>query len=250
MVRTWTIAVAGLVLMSACGSGDEGGVFVSEEAAAGEVAAVTSPTTIPTSTTIAMPTTTTVPEPVFTSSIEPVSADQLGVSWRAGCPVAPEDLRRIELTHWDDGGVATTGALVVHADHADDVATVFERLFAAGFPVHSMKPIVEFAGDDEASMRANNTSAFNCREIDGRPGVWSQHAFGGAVDINPLVNPWVRGGRVDPPEGAPFVDRDASVAGLIVAGDAVTGAFADVGWGWGGDWANALDYQHFSHNGR
>ena len=99
-------------------------------------------------------------------------------------------------------------------------------------------------------MRANNTSAFNCREIDGRPGVWSQHAFGGAVDINPLVNPWVRGGRVDPPEGAPFVDRDASVAGLIVAGDAVTDAFADVGWGWGGDWANALDYQHFSHNGR
>jgi hypothetical protein len=247
--------------MSACGSGDEGMAFMADDAAAGEVveparavpaSTSTTPVVPPTTSTtpVVPPTTTTVPGPVFASSVVAVTADELGESWRAECPVGLEDLRRVGLAHWDDAGAATTGTLVVHADHADDMVTVFARLFEAGFPIHSMQPIVEFEGDDGRSMRANNTSAFNCREIDGRPGVWSQHAYGGAIDINPLVNPWVRGGRVDPPGGAPFVDRDASVTGLIVAGDVVTRAFADIGWGWGGDWTNTVDYQHFSHNGR
>ena len=244
----------GLMWMSACGGDDERMAFITDDAAAGEAVdpahATSTTTTTPTTTTTALPATTTVPPAVFTSSIHEVTSAELGPTWRPGCPVAFEDLRRIELTHWDDEGAVATGTVVVHAEHADDIVTVFERLFAVGFPVHSMQPIVEFEGDDQASMRANNTSAFNCREIDGRPGVWSQHAFGGAIDINPLVNPWVRGGRVDPPEGMAFVGRDASVAGLIVAGDVVTTAFAEIGWGWGGDWTNALDYQHFSHNGR
>ncbi|MEZ5167987.1 MAG: M15 family metallopeptidase [Acidimicrobiales bacterium] len=156
----------------------------------------------------------------------------------------------IELPHWDDSGDVRDGALVVHADHVDAIIRVFGRLFDARFPIHSMQPITAFAGEDDASMAANNTSAFNCREIAGRPGVWSQHAYGGAIDINPLVNPWVRGSQVDPPAGAPYVDRTVDVAGLIRRGDVVTSAFADVGWGWGGDWSGALDYQHFSWNGR
>lgn len=161
-----------------------------------------------------------------------------------------EELRWIDLRHWDDAGQVVEGSIVIHADHAESLVTVFTALFEAGFPIHSMRPITDFGSDDNASMVANNTSAFNCREIDGRPGVWSQHAYGGAIDVNPLVNPWVRGNRVDPPEGAAFVDRDASVVGLVVSGDVVTQAFAEIGWGWGGDWTSAVDYQHFSHNGR
>ena len=214
---------------------------------------LTAPPSIPatsTSTTATSTTSTTTVGSTFVASIGAVTAEELGGSWRPGCPVGIDDLRRVVLTHWNDHGEGVAGVLVVHADHADGIVTVFERLFDAGFPIHSVRPVTEFDSDDDRSMQANNTSAFNCREIAGRPGVWSQHAYGGAVDINPLVNPWVRGGRVDPPEGAPFVDRDPSVPGLIVAGDVVTEAFAAIGWGWGGDWTDTLDYQHFSHDGR
>ena len=208
-------------------------------------------TTVP-STTVPSTTTpsTQPPDPVFTSSVRGTDTGELGVSWREGCPVGADELRWVELAHWNDEGEATTGVLVIHADHVDDVIAVFEQLFDARFPVESMRPITDFDGDDNASMRANNSSAFNCRMIDGTS-TWSQHAYGGAIDINPLVNPWIRGDQVDPPEGAEYVDRTRTdVAGLIVAGDVVTEAFASVGWGWGGDWNNALDYQHFSHNGR
>ena len=209
----------------------------------------------PTSTTtLAAPptttTTTTEPTPVFVPLIGLVTEEALGSSWQVGCPVPVEDLRRLELTHWDNEGNVVEGALVVHADHADDVVAVFARLFEAGFPIQSLRPVEEFGADDNASMGANNSSGFNCREIDGRPGVWSQHAFGGAIDINPLVNPWVRGSLVDPPGGEPYVDRTVEAPGLIVAGDVVTRAFADIGWIWGGDWTSTVDYQHFSHNGR
>lgn len=206
------------------------------------------PTTNPPTTTVP-PTTFEAPEPTFSSSARVTDAAELGVSWQDGCPVPVEELRWVELAHWDYEGNATVGVLVLHADHVDDAVSVFERLFDAGFPIESMRPITDFAGDDNASMRANNSSAFNCRVIAGTSR-WSQHAYGGAIDINPLVNPWVRGDQVDPPEGSAYLDRDATVPGLIVAGDVVTEAFASIGWGWGGDWQNSLDYQHFSHNGR
>lgn len=246
VARRWLPVCAGLVLLAACG---EQRVDASKESEQVQQQPTTS-TSLPTRTTqppVAAPE-TTVAMPTFTSAIRGAEAADLGGSWRAGCPVAVEDLRWLDLVHWNGDGESATGSIVVHADHADAVVEVFGRLFDAGFPIHSMRPITEFDGDDNASMRANNTSAFNCREIDGRPGVWSQHAYGGAIDINPLVNPWVRGGRVDPPEGAAYVERNPEVTGLIVAGDVVTQAFADIGWGWGGDWTSTLDYQHFSHN--
>ena len=194
-------------------------------------------------------TTTEPPEPVFFAAARPTTAEELGVSWREGCPVAVDDLRWLDVTHWDMNGRIADGVLVVHADHVEDVIVVFEQIFDAQFPIESMLPITAFDADDDASMRANNSSAFNCRVISGT-NRWSQHAYGGAIDINPLINPWVRGDQVDPPEGAPYLDRNAAVPGLITAGDVVTEAFASVGWGWGGDWSSSLDYQHFSHNGR
>jgi hypothetical protein len=188
--------------------------------------------------------------PSYTATIREVTAEELGSSWRPGCPVPVEDLRRLDVRHWNSEGVLSDGALIVHADHAEDLVFVFERLFASGFPIHSLRPITEFAGDDDRSMAANNSSAFNCREIAGRPGVWSQHAFGGAVDLNPLVNPWVRGSQVDPPGAAAHLDRTVGAPGMVVSGDIVTEAFAAIGWHWGGDWSSTIDYQHFSHDGR
>jgi hypothetical protein len=175
---------------------------------------------------------------------------EVASTWSINCPVALPKLRLLEVSHWDYEGQSVTGRLVVHQDHADSVVEAFLRLHRARFPIERMHLIEDYEGHDHASMADNNSSAFNCREIAGSPGVWSQHAYGGAVDINPLVNPWVQSSRVDPPEGAIYADRDQDVPGLVRDGDIVTAVFADLGWGWGGDWSSSKDYHHFSWNGR
>lgn len=171
-------------------------------------------------------------------------------SWRPGCPIELEDLRLLTLGYWNYDGMPRVGELIIAADYADDMVQVFDDLFAARFPIQRMELVDAYDGSDIASMAANNTSGFNCREVAYRPGVWSNHAFGTAIDINPLVNPYVSGDFVDPPQGAEYTNRDPTVTGLIVQGDAATQAFADIGWVWGGDWQGVKDYQHFSANGR
>jgi hypothetical protein len=183
------------------------------------------------------------------SVVNTLATPTMRTSWRDGCPVPLANLRYITLTYWGYDEAPHMGELVVSAAHADAVVTVFAVLFDARFPVERMQLVDDFGGDDKASMRANNTSAFNCREVDGRPGVLSAHSWGTAIDINPLVNPWVRAGDVDPPEGAPYADRTQPIRGGIFAGDVVVRAFRDIGWTWGGDWPTSKDWQHFSATG-
>ena len=170
-------------------------------------------------------------------------------SWRPGCPVPLSDLRLVKLTHWGFDGQAHPGELVVHRDVADRILGVFASLFEARFPIQQIRLIDEFGGDDDRSMAANNTSAFNCRRVAGTSR-WSQHATGRAIDINPVQNPYVRSsGDVRPPEGRPYIRRDPNVPGLITANGPVVAAFARIGWPWGGRWRSP-DYQHFSSTGR
>lgn len=194
-------------------------------------------------------TTSTEPAPPFQSSIEPVTEAQLGASWKPGMGcTAPEQLRAVNVSHWGDDGAVRVGRLIVAADHADRIVSVFRDIYAARFPIARMVPIDAYGGDDQASMRANNTSGFNCRYVSGTTKL-SQHAYGRAVDVNPLINPYVKGSTVDPPEGAPYADRRRRDPGMIHAGDAVVDAFAAQGWGWGGYWSSGKDYQHFSATG-
>lgn len=187
----------------------------------------------------------------FSASVHPVTAELLPHSWRPGCPVGPEDLRLLRVTHWGFDGRPTEGELVVHRDEQEAVLEIMRRLFDARFPIERMEPVDEFGGSDDASMAANNTSAYNCREVKSRPGVWSEHAYGAAIDVNPIQNPYVSSsGMVDPPAGAQFVDRSQQTPGMIHAGDPAVRAFAAVGWGWGGHWSASKDYQHFSRSGR
>lgn len=159
-------------------------------------------------------------------------------------------LRLLTIQHWSFDGDVRTGELVVAAEHAEATAKVFAALFAARFPIAQVRLVDEYGGDDDRSMAANNTSGFNCRRATGSA-QWSEHAYGTAIDINPIQNPYVTGsGRVLPPEGMPHVQRDPATPGLIVAGDPVVAAFAAVGWRWGGDWSQGKDYQHFSASGR
>lgn len=178
-----------------------------------------------------------------------MTADDLYASWRPGCPLDVEQLRALDVTHWGMEGEVRTGRLIVAADLADDLAGIMEDLFEAGFPIERMEPIDVYHGDDDLSMAANNTSAFNCRAVTGGSS-WSEHSYGRAIDVNPLLNPYVRGGTVLPPAGERYADRDLDEPGMIHSGDEVVTAFAERGWVWGGTWGSPKDYQHFSTTGR
>ena len=153
------------------------------------------------------------------------------------------------VRHWNDAGAVATGELVVHADSADAIARVFGELYAQRFPITRMQLVDVFGADDNASMRANNTSAFNCRPVAGTDR-WSEHSYGRAIDLNPVENPYVSGSTVSPPAGAAYLDRGDARPGMVRRGDAVHRVFTQMGWGWGGDWSSSKDYQHFSATGR
>ena len=206
----------------------------------------TTTTASTTTTTVEM---TTLASPVFQSSIGVVGAADLPFSWREGCPLVVEDLRSVEVSHFGYDGEVHTGLLIVAAEVAEDMVEIMSRLFAAAFPIERMEPVDVYAGDDDLSMAANNTSAFNCRAVTGGSS-WSEHSYGTAIDVNPLVNPYVRGDTVLPPEGAAYVDRNQDAPGMIHDGDVVVEAFASHGWIWGGTWSSPTDYQHFSTSGR
>lgn len=169
-------------------------------------------------------------------------------SWRPGCPVPLSRLRYLRVSHMGFDGRERTGELVVHERHALSVAIAFRLLWNAAFPVERMRLVDDHGGDDDASMAANNTSAFNCRRITGTSR-WSQHAYGAAVDINPRQNPYVSGATVAPPDGRSYLDRGAVRPGMLVEGGAGVAAFDAVGWSWGGRWASSKDYQHVSASG-
>lgn len=172
-----------------------------------------------------------------------------GGSWREGCPVGLGDLRLLRVTFLGFDGLAHRGRLVVHRRWADELLWVFERLYARSFPLRRVRLVDAYGADDDVSMRHDNTSAFNCRTVGGTD-VWSQHAYGRAIDVNPVENPYVDGSHVSPRRGRAYVDRSDVRPGMIVKRDVVWRAFRRIGWEWGGTWRSAKDYQHFSANGR
>lgn len=189
------------------------------------------------------------PLPKFTSSITTVSADTLGSSYRAGCPVGPSSLRLVKVTYYNFSGTASTGELIVHADVAARTEATFRRLYNQRFPVQRMQRVNTYTGSsDSASMAANNTSAFNCRARVGGTG-WSQHSYGRAIDVNPIQNPYVKGSTVLPSAGTSFTNRSLYKAGMLHSTGGVN-PFVTNGFYWGGNWSSLKDYQHFSTNNR
>ena len=144
--------------------------------------------------------------PAFTGSIEPVRWADLRFSYRAGCPVGPADLRTVVVSHWGFDGEPKVGRIVVARRVAPGVVTVFGKLWAAKFPIRLLRPVSAYRGSDDASMAADNTSGFNCRFVGGTSR-WSMHAYGEAIDVNPVENPYVRGSTVSPPAGRAYLDR-------------------------------------------
>jgi hypothetical protein len=189
------------------------------------------------------------PPPAFHATVSPVTWAELRHTYRAGCPVPPRQLRTIRLTHWGFDARPHKGALIVRDRVAKDVVKVFGRLYAARFPIRRMRLMSAYRGNDDASMAADNTSAFNCRFVKGTTR-WSMHAYGEAIDVNTIENPYVQGARVSPPSGRRYLDRSNRRAGMAYEGGVLVRAFDAVGWRWGGRWTASKDYQHFSTTGR
>lgn len=191
----------------------------------------------------------------YTSSVSPLPKEirqlMIGSSWRAGCPVPLSDLRLVTVTYWGFDAAAHMGRLVVHRWYAEDLARVFHKLYDARFPIRRVRLVDRYGGDDQRSMAADNTSAFNCRYRDGVCCRWSMHAYGKAIDINPVENPYIGPWGVSPDAGADFLDRTDVRPGMLVKKDRAWWAFHAIGWEWGGTWTDGTkDYQHFSSNGR
>ena len=188
--------------------------------------------------------------PPFSHSVSRVTAAQLPYSWHRGCPVSPARLRRVRLTYWGFDGRAHTGALVANEDAVSDLVRVFSRLYAVRFPIRRLRPIDAYGGKDERSLEADNTAAFNCRYVIAPgPRRWSAHAYGSAIDVNPVENPYLESGRVHPRAGRAYLDRGRVRPGMAVRGGLLVRTFAAVGWQWGGRWTGSPDYQHFSATG-
>jgi predicted small secreted protein len=193
----------------------------------------------------------------FTGTVSRIDAElrqRMRYSHRAACPVPLERLRHLTVSHVRFDGSTATGELVVHEDHAEAVVSVFRELYDARWPIRRMRLVDEYRGDDDRSMAADNTSAYNCRPVAGTDR-WSEHAYGRAIDLNPVENPYVTGSSFVPAEGAEFARIDRSRGadvppGVIKDGDVVVQAFARIGWGWGGHWSSSKDYQHFSASSR
>lgn len=189
----------------------------------------------------------------FRGSIAPIDGAQAkrmtDVSWRPGCPVALRDLRLLRFSHWRFDGKTRTGRLIVHEDVASDLLGVFRTIYDKRFPLRRVVPVDAYGASDFRSIEADNTSAFNCRFVEGTRR-WSEHAYGRAIDVNPIENPYVSGGQTSHPASVPYVDRRRRRPGMAHEGGVLVRAFDAIGWGWGGSWTSVKDYQHFSASGR
>ena len=182
----------------------------------------------------------------------PLAPRDVPFSWHPGCPVPPRELRALHLSYVGFDGTAHVGQIIVSASVARQVIEVFAVLYRARFPIARMEPVDVLHGSDPRSMAADNTSGFNCRRaVAPGPPQWSMHAYGLAIDVNTVQNPYIEpGAGVQPPAGAPYVNRSDIRPGMAYPGGILVSAFSSIGWGWGGYWAGSPDYQHFSVNGR
>ena len=172
-----------------------------------------------------------------------------GVSYRENPDIQPGDLRYLRMLHRNAEGQIQIGEMIVNARIADDVLEIFRALFDADYPIARMVLVDEYGADDNASMAANNTSAFNYRKI-ANTDTLSRHAHGLAIDVNPLYNPYITrrsdGSEQIAPAGAdPYADRTADFPMKITADDLCCRLFLAHGFTWGGSWSNPKDYQHF-----
>ena len=188
------------------------------------------------------------------TSITPAIKERMiqGNSWHKGCPVGLTNLRYLRIKYLTFEGETKLGEMIVHKEVADEVVDIFHELYNIGYPIHKMKLVSDYKGNDWQSIEADNTSAFNCRNATGSK-KWSKHSYGKAIDINPIENPYIsRKGRISHKASLQYrkrvhrLDTHPDNWALLLKNDKATKIFKKYGWKWGGDWHGVKDYQHFS----
>jgi hypothetical protein len=176
-------------------------------------------------------------------------------NWHRGCPVSFAGVRLLTVTYLGFDGHAHSGQMVVNARYATALTQVFRRLYAMRFPIRHMA-LSDTYGPPRGRPRDEDvTASFECRQAAASPctgkartGTWSMHAYGEAIDLNPVENPYVGCGMTRDKTALSYLDRARVRAGMVTP--AVVAAFRSIGWGWGGAWyGSTKDYMHFSANG-
>jgi hypothetical protein len=178
-----------------------------------------------------------------------------GGSWHGGCPVPPARLRLLTVSIWGFEGNVQSGQLIVNQNASAPLLRVFQRLYALRFPIRRMTLALAYNATSAQANAADESSGFDCRNAVGSPcpgasatGHWSEHAYGEAVDLNPIENPYVGCGHTRVRASLPYVKRTPLRRGMVTP--AVVQAFRSIGWGWGGSWTGPVkDYMHFSATG-
>ena len=184
----------------------------------------------------------------FKTAVTTPTSTTLRYSYRSGCPVKPADLRVLKVPFRNFSDHDDYGTIVVRSNVVSAITAVFMAAHAKAWPIHRLTPVEAYQGSDPASMRADNTSAFNCRKVTGNPYRLSQHSYGNAIDINPFENPYVTASKVYPEGSGTYLNRGNHRKGMLRRGDPVESTMRSLGWPWGARWQYP-DYQHFSVNG-
>jgi len=186
----------------------------------------------------------------FHSTIGPIPPDVLArSSWVPECPITLDELSYLTVSHFGFDGRFHTGEIIVNSDFDEEVVEVFRLMHEARFPIEQMRVITKEEIDAPPTGDWNDTTSFVCRPAVGSDS-WSQHAYGLAIDVNPFHNPYLKGDLILPELATVYTDREEIRPGMVYRGDVVTEAFADMGWGWGGNWSTLKDWMHFSFTGR
>lgn len=202
------------------------------------------------------PTTDLLPPPAdgrFHATIGPITPairHRMGETWSPSCPVPLSRLRYLTMSFRGFDGRAHTGEMVVNASAARGVVSVFRRLFAARFPIEEMRLPTTADVEAHPTGDGNNTAGFLCRPMRGSSTVWSAHAYGLAIDLDPFDNPYHKDDVVLPELASAYLDRSWVRPGMVEPGSVAVRAFASIGWSWGGDWTSLKDYEHFTATGR
>ncbi len=172
-----------------------------------------------------------------------------GKSFKENSRIQPEDLRYLRMLYVDIDGRTHIGEMIVNQKIAVDVLEIFRELYRQSYPIERMVLVDEYQADDEQSMSANNTSAFNYRTIENTDTL-SLHSLGLAVDVNPLYNPYIYtlkdGTEIcSPKPGSRYADRTKDFDYKIDKEDLAYKLFTEHGFTWGGEWDHSKDYQHF-----
>jgi hypothetical protein len=187
---------------------------------------------------------------VINAVVTQTTPAEVETTYHAGCPVGPSALRTVAMNFYGRDKKMHRGLLIVRSDLTTEVIRSFKTALGHRFRIAKMKNPNVYGGNDPIQMEANNSSAFNCRQVVGNPYKLSPHSYGTSIDVNPVQNPYRDvNGKWWPENGKPYIDRSPVRAGMLTKDSYLTEKLRSYDFFWGGFWYPGRDYQHFEYRG-